>query len=185
METDTRELVDRYEQDQGVNSQGRRLLRFLPLLPALKDPKSPSRREAVEFFGKEPGWTILRFIWIEKYKVPVSDAVVLLGGRENDAFTQLLFAYLEKDKAKVRENLTQVHTAGVRNEYRVLASCLYEKLSPNEHDYHDVDLKPAGAMSIRQTPRVAHRNPMTRRKPVAGRKSVHEQSVGQIQWVIP
>jgi hypothetical protein len=150
METDTRELVDRYEQDQGVNSQGRRLLRFLPLLPALKDPKSPSRREAVEFFGKEPGWTILRFIWIEKYKVPVSDAVVLLGGRENDAFTQLLFAYLEKDKAKVRENLTQVHTAGVRNEYRVLASCLYEKLSPNEHDYHDVDLKPAGAMSIRQ-----------------------------------
>ncbi len=150
MKTDTKELVERYEQDQGVDSLGRRLLRFLPLLPALKDPGHPSRRQAVEFFGKEPGWTFLRFIWVEKYKIPVSDAVVLLGGRENDAFTQLLIAYLEKDKAKVRENLNQLNTTDVRNEYRVLGACLYEKLAPNEHDYRDVDLKPAGAMSIRQ-----------------------------------
>ena len=150
MEAGAKELVDRYEQEQGVNSLGRRLLKFLPLLPALKDPKHSSRREAVEFFGKEPGWTILRFIWIEKYKIPVSEAAVLLGGRENDAFTQLLIAYLEKDKPKVRENRDLLNTPDARNEYRVLAACLYERLAPNEHNYRDVDLKPAGAMSIRQ-----------------------------------
>ena len=150
MESDTKELVERYEQEQGVNSLGRRLLKFLPLLPALKNPAHASRREALDFFGKEPGWTLLRFIWIEKYKIPLADAIVLLGGKENDAFTQFLIAYLEKNQDKARENYALLNTTDVRNENRVLAACLYQKLSRSEHNYHDVDLKPAGAMSIRQ-----------------------------------
>ena len=150
MEADTKELVERYEQDQGVNSLGRRLLKFLPLLPALKNPAHPSRREALEFFGKEPGWTILRFIWVEKYKIPTADAIVLLGGRENDAFSQFLIAYLEKNQEKARENYSLLNTTDARNESRVLAACLLQKLSRSEHNYRDVDLKPAGATSIRQ-----------------------------------
>jgi hypothetical protein len=151
IESAANEMVERYEQEQGVNSMGRHLLKFLPLLPALRDPHHPARREALEFFGKEAGWTTLRFIWIENYDIPVTDAVVLLGGRENSTFTQLLVAYLEKDRGKALDALNVLNSnRDSRNEQRVLGSCLCEKLHPNSHPHQDVDLKPPGAMSIRQ-----------------------------------
>jgi len=151
LESTVAELVERYEQQQGVNSLGRRLLKFLPLLPALRDPHHASRREALEYFGKDGGWTIFRFIWIEKYKIPVADAIVLLGGRENSTFTQLLIAYLEKNSEKALDALNMLNSdPQSRNEQRVLGSCLCEKFHPNSHPHKDVDLKPPGAMSIRQ-----------------------------------
>jgi hypothetical protein len=132
-------------------SMGRRLLKFLPLLPAIKDPKHASRKEAIEFFGREDGWTILRFIWIEKYKIPVTDAVVFLSGRENSTFNQLLIAYLEKNREKALDALNALNSnQNSNNEYRVLGSCLYQKLHPDAHPYKDKDLKPPGAMTIRQ-----------------------------------
>jgi hypothetical protein len=151
IESAAKELVERYEQEQGVNSMGRRLLKFLPLLPAMKDPKHASRKEAIEFFGREDGWTILRFIWIEKYKIPVTDAVVFLSGRENSTFNQLLIAYLEKNREKALDALNALNSnQNSNNEYRVLGSCLYQKLHPDAHPYKDKDLKPPGAMTIRQ-----------------------------------
>ena len=45
LEEKVKEIIERYEQEMGVNSPGRRLLKFLPLLPALRDAKHPRFRE--------------------------------------------------------------------------------------------------------------------------------------------
>jgi hypothetical protein len=148
---DASELVERYEQNQGVDSMGRRLLKFLPLLPGLRDPKHPSRREALEFFGKEPSWTMLRFIWIEKFKMPVADAIVLLGGKENDPLRRLIIGYLEKDEDKETQAGEQIHAgAPIRHENMVLVACLHSRLRPSPHAEEMPELKPPGACSTRQ-----------------------------------
>jgi hypothetical protein len=93
---------------------------------------------------------ILRLIWIEKYKVPVEDAVVFLGGRENTLLGQFLIAYLEKNQPKALEALNRFTASSEsRSEQQVLGACLYNRLHPAPH-HEDKDPKPAGAMSIRQ-----------------------------------
>jgi hypothetical protein len=145
------ELVERYEDAKGADAPAKRLRKFLPLLPALRDPTHASRREALEFFGKDGSWTILRFIWIEKFKLPVQDAIVLLGGRENSPLNQVIIAYLEKDQRKALGALNQLIAAGsTRGEQDVLALCLYNRLHPVSPPHEEPDLKPAGATTIRQ-----------------------------------
>jgi hypothetical protein len=154
IEASASEMVERYEQNQGMDSLGRRLLKFLPLLPALRDVKHPSRREALEYFGKEPAWTMLRFIWIEKFKLPTADAIVLLGGRENDALRRLIISYLEKDEDKAGEAFAQIFAkAPPRHENMVLAACLHSRLRASPHAEEIPELKPAGARSISQVVR--------------------------------
>ena len=143
-----KEIIERYEQDKGANSTARRLLKFLPLLPALRDPKHASHREALEYFGKDSGWTILRFIWIEKFKLPTSDAIVFLGGRENSLLDQFLIAYMEKDVPL--KSVQQLAYSNARSEQKVLGWCLYHKLHLVSPLQEDTDLKPPGATSIRQ-----------------------------------
>ena len=151
LEEHANEMIERYEQEQGVNSMGRRLIKFLPLLPALRDPNHASRREALEYFGKDGGWTILRYIWIEKFKIPTPDAIVLLGGRENNAFVQIIIKYLEKDQPGALEAYNHFTALeNTRNEQIVLGACLYNRLHPLSPPHEEPDLKPAGATSIRQ-----------------------------------
>jgi hypothetical protein len=125
------ELIERYEPNGGNDSLGRTLQRFLPLLPALKDPKHRNRAEALRFFGKSQSWTILRWIWIEKYKVPAADAITFLGGRENDQFRSLLIAVLEKDQPKALEYVNAFNASrGYVDEYSLLSQHAYSKLHP-------------------------------------------------------
>jgi hypothetical protein len=142
------QIVERYEQNEGVNSLARRLLKFLPLLPALRDAKHASHREALEFFGKDQGWTILRFIWIEKFKLPVSEAITFLGGKENSLLNQFLISYLEKDLQQ--DALQQLSHSNARTEQKMLGYCLFHKLHPVPKLQEDADLKPPGAASIRE-----------------------------------
>ncbi len=145
------EIVQRYEDRKGPDSQGNRLLKFLPLLPALKDPKHPSRREALEYFGRGGGWMVLRFIWIEKYNIPTEDAILFLGGRENNLLGQFLIDYLEKKQPQALDALNQLSAASdARAEQKVLVACLYSRMHPLGPPHEDKDLKPPGAMSIRQ-----------------------------------
>jgi hypothetical protein len=151
IEKGANEIVERYEDRKGADSPGHRLLKFLPLLPALKDPKHPSRKEALEYFGRGDGWTVLRFIWIEKYNIPTEDAILLLGGRENNLLGQFLISYLEKNQPKALDDLNKLTTASdTRGEQKVLVACLYSRMHPLASPHEDKDLKPPGAMSIRQ-----------------------------------
>ena len=148
MEKWANEIVQRYEQEQGVNSQARRLLKFLPLLPALRDARHASHREALEYFGKDQGWSILRFIWIEKFKLSNADAVVFLGGKENSLLNQFLMAYLEKDLPL--QAVQQLAHSNFRGEQKILGWCLYHKLHHVSGLNEDTDLKPPGTTSIRE-----------------------------------
>lgn len=151
LETNVKELVERYDQDKGVNSPGRRLLRFLPLVPALRDPAHPRRQEALRYFGKNETWVPLQWIWIDKYSLPAEDAIVFLGGRENDLFRQVIIAWLDKDQSGILSALNK-YTAS-RNtidERTVLAAFLYSGFHPLAPPHRDADLKPADASSVRK-----------------------------------
>jgi len=94
---------------------------------------------------------LLRFIWIEKYNIPTEDAVVFLGGRDNTLLGGFLIAYLEKNQPKALDALNRFSASSdARGEQKVLASCLYGRLHPFVPAHEDKDLKPPGAMSIRQ-----------------------------------
>ena len=128
IDANTTELVERYEQNKGADSTGRRLLKFLPLLPGLRDVKHPSRREAFEFFGKDPCWVILRYIWIQKFKLPTADAIVLLGGRENDPLRRVIIGCLEKDEDKATEAAQQIYAGNpIGHESMVLVAFLHSR----------------------------------------------------------
>jgi hypothetical protein len=145
------DLIERYETNQGQNSQGRRLQRFLPLLPALRDPRHPSREAALGHFGPDQEWIVLRWIWIEQFKIPVADAIRLLGGRENDHFRNVLIAYLDRDEVKTLAALNSFSRAKRgSDEKTLLAAHLYRKLRPVPVPGEQIDLKPAGAKSIRE-----------------------------------
>lgn len=146
------DVVDRYEASKSSDRPGKRLSEFLPLLPALRDPKHPARREAIEFFGRKDDWTILRWIWIQQFKLSAEDAADFLGGRENDLFRLFLIAVLEKDKAKALDLLNRFNgSRSVIDERTVLAACLYYPLHGGAPPLEETDLKPTDAPSIRQS----------------------------------
>jgi hypothetical protein len=143
------ELIDRYQSRSGADSSGRRVLKFLPLLPALKDPAHPSRSDALRYFGNEPGWTILRWIWIEKYKLPKADAVTFLGGRETDAFRHILVCSLEGNAEAAKAALKPYADSVPRfNEQLFLAYHLTHQLQKAQFNKDEPDLKPAQVVSI-------------------------------------
>jgi hypothetical protein len=151
LEQTAHELVERYEEDKGANSQGRQLLKFLPLVPALRDARNSSRQEALRFFGKSESWIALRWIWIEKFKMPAEDAIALLGGRENDLFRRVLICYLEKDPAKTLEALNAFSASRAYiDEKTALSTYLYYCLRKNLPKRDESDLKPSGVVSTRQ-----------------------------------
>lgn len=120
------------------------------MLPALKDPRHASRQEALGYFGKSTAWLSLRFIWAEKYKLPITDAIKLLGGRENTVFVQFLIACLEKDQPKALKLYNQLGRENTLDYQRLQASCLYSRMHPLGPERVEKDLKPEGAVSIRK-----------------------------------
>ncbi len=144
-------LVERYEEGKSGDLPGRRLAEFLPLLPALRDSRHADRRKAIEFFGRKDDWTILRWIWIQRFQMSAADAADFLGGRENDVFRLFLIAIQEKDQAKALDLLNKFGgSRSVIDERTVLAVCLYYPLHGGWPPLDETDLKPADASSIRQ-----------------------------------
>lgn len=149
LQENTQELIDRYETSSGPNSRGKRLMKFLALFPALKDPKHPSRREALTYFGKENQWIVLRWIWIEKFKLPPNDAITFLGGRENDAMRRVLVCYLEGNLSGAQEALKEYKRATDRAmDGFFLAHYVTHKLA-KEPEKPDQDLQPVDASTTR------------------------------------
>lgn len=151
LKANTQELIDRYETRSGASSRGRRLMGFLPLLPALKDPKHADRSEALNYFGDSAQWLVLRWIWINKYKLSKDDAIRFLGGRETDPFRHVLICYLESDAAAAKEALKGYADPDKRfSEQTFLAYYLAHSLQKKPFDKPEPDLKPPNARSVRE-----------------------------------
>jgi hypothetical protein len=151
LKQNVKDIIERYEDNKGANSLGRRLLKFLPLLPALRDPNHSSRQQALRFFGKDEDWSTLRWIWIEKLKIPAKDAITLLGGHETGIFQLVLIRYLENDATKMEDALNQFSRSRTYiDEKSALAYHLYNKLTNHAITDEETDLRPADATSIRK-----------------------------------
>ena len=144
------DLVERYETRSGPKSRGRRLVEFVPLLPALKDPKHPRRAEALEFFADGVQWVTLRWIWTTQYKMPKEDAIALLGGRETDAFRHVVVCCLEGDASAAKEALREYSKPRRVTEQHTIANYLVRQLEGKTFGKPETDLKPAEVTSTRE-----------------------------------
>ncbi len=151
MEQPLKEIAERYESGGGENTLSGVLLKFLPLVPALADPHHPSRRRAIEYFGRDQRWLVLRWILIEKYKLPANDAVVFLGGEESDLFQMVLIRYLQNNPGGMLNTLTRFSRShSFVDEKDALAYFLYHKLIHHQVSNEDEDLRPPNVVTIRQ-----------------------------------
>jgi hypothetical protein len=143
------ELIERYESTDGPMSRGARMKQFLPLLPALANAGDPRHQEAINYFGNDASWVMLRWIWIEKFKLSKEDAIAFLGGRETDAARHVLACYLDGDAEKtVQASDGLMRQSDASAEQCILARFLGDKLAKIKEP--DVpDLKPANASSAR------------------------------------
>jgi len=143
-------LIERYEKESGPNAMGARLKSFIPLLPALAEPKNPKHKEAIGYFGPDKNAVLIRWIWIEKFKLSKEDAIAFLGGRETDAARRVMVGYLEGDVGQtqmVADALMRRHDA--QDSHCILAKFLSMKLDAGAREPEVPDLKPGGVSSAR------------------------------------
>lgn len=146
------ELIERYEPDSGKDSAGRRLQNFLPLLPALANSKDPHHQEAIHYFERENSWYILRWIWIQNFKLSKPDAVAFLGGVEAGGPIRVVTLYLEGNAKKTAAAMKELaHQNTGRTEQLALASYLSRRINDEPLDAGTPDLKPANATSTYKT----------------------------------
>jgi hypothetical protein len=146
----TEEAIERYEPDASKKSVGRRLKEFLPLLPALSNAADPQHKKAIDFFHGEASWVVLRWLWIEKFKLSKDDAIAFLGGRETDPARHVLVCYFQGDAEGARSGTDALlDREDVRAELRVLARCVSMKMAKGVSEPSVPDLKPVDAVSAR------------------------------------
>ena len=144
------EMFRRYDQEDGPKSLSGKLKRFLPLLPALTDVNDPKHKQAVIFFGNDPGFVILRWLWIDKFKLSKDDAIAFLGGRETDATRRVMVSYLNGNVAETLSAAEALmHQSGTSAQACIVARYLGMKTAKNAAEPVVADLKPAGATSAR------------------------------------
>lgn len=149
MEQEMDELIDRYESQQGPDSTGRILKGFVPLIPALKNPKNPDHEKALDYFGKSNKGLVLRVILILKYGLNKDDAIRFMGGPETDRFSHIVILYLQNDSNHMREALLDFNKTTSSDSAWVTATWLACKLLNPPDRTADQDLKTAGAQTIR------------------------------------
>lgn len=149
------EIIERYESEQGPRSSARVLKQFLPLIPALQDPKHPEHEKALDYFGKSDNGVIFRWLLIQKFKLPPQEAIRFLGGKETDRLRRVLVLYLEnRPHQEIHEALVDYldNASGNIGAARPLvcwAAGEIQNRSEEAKALDKKDLKPAGAQSIR------------------------------------
>jgi len=143
----TNELIARYEPKPGKGSSHRPLQDFLPLLDALADLKDPRHKDAIDHF-RNLRWFFLRWIWIEKFKLPKEEAITFLSGYKTDPAVPALMCGLEEDVAGAEEAIDNLILKGeIQPPLSVLASYVCRKVAKTPLDTDAPDLKPPGATS--------------------------------------
>ncbi len=143
------DMIERYEPDQ-PDALAHKLLGFLPLLPALKDPKHAQHQAALSYFGQQDIWMIPRWLWVDKFNLSKEDAIEFLGGRESDVLRRALVCYLEKDRVGMLDAINKYNAATSQSGgRRTLLYFLYEQISDHKFHGEDKDLKPKDSESVR------------------------------------
>jgi hypothetical protein len=143
-------LIERYESKAGTESTGRILKGFVPLLPALKDPKHPDHGKALDYFGKRNEGQVLRTILVLRCGLSTNDAIRFLGGQETDRYRNVLMTYLLKDKERMKVVFADYEKNTVSDVRWVMAKWMYHDLVDGSASVEDKDLSVPGATSIRQ-----------------------------------
>ena len=141
---------ERYESFKRPGSSTQRLKGFLPLIPALKDPKHPDHDKALDYFVRSNQWTTLQWLFITKYKLSTEDAVRFLGSLETDPERRLMARYLLKDAPGFEETYNDFRKAKHKwsNMGFVLVYYLRNELLQVPVPAQQPDLKPAVTQTI-------------------------------------
>jgi hypothetical protein len=130
------EMISRYYSRSGPKASARVILDFLPLVKALKDPKSPDYTKAMDYFGSSASGVVFRWILIEKYNLPPADAIRFLGGSDADQIRKAIVDFQQNSK-----------NSGAA---RVLCQWTARQTLPVLLKIEEKDLMPPGAKSLTQ-----------------------------------
>jgi hypothetical protein len=148
MEQQMDDLIQRYESQQGPESTGPILKGFVPLIPALKDPKSPDHEKALDYFGKSNKGLVLRTILILNDGLNTKDAIQFLGGPETDHFRHVVILYLRNDEKEMQEAFDDYNSNATSDPAWVIASWFRDKLLHPSAVIKDEDLRVPDAKTI-------------------------------------
>jgi hypothetical protein len=146
------DYIERYGSDTGPDDPLQKLQGFLPLLPALSDPKSPKYTEALEYFSGSDRWSILRWMWVRRFELPQEDAITFLGGRENEPFLGFLVQLLLNDQ-EAMEKMVRAYFGNPRNlevGRSFVIRYLYAQHAQKKPTIPDQNMRPAQAKTLRQ-----------------------------------
>lgn len=143
---------ERYESFKRPGSSTQQLKGFLPLIPALKDPKHPDREKALDYFARSSYWTALQWFLITKYKLSTEDAVRFLGSMKAGPERRLMVRYLLKDPSGFEQTYTESRKANHKWSTTgfVLVYYLRNELLEVPVPAQQPDLKPATVQTITQ-----------------------------------
>ena len=83
--------------------------------------------------------------------MPAEDAIIFLGGKENDLFRRVMISYLESNQAKTLEALNRFNSSrNLIDEKATLAAFLYSRFHPLSPPHAEPDLKPGDTTSVRK-----------------------------------
>ena len=150
MDQQVDDLIERYEPDKGAETTGRILKGFIPLIPALKDAKSPDHQKALDYFGKPNYGAVLRTLLILKGGMTTNDAIQFLGGPENDRFRHVVILYLLKDKQHMLEALNDYDKNTTSDVAWVIANWMARRTVEPHNHIEDKDLILPGAQTIQR-----------------------------------
>lgn len=142
-------ILERYPPSDPVRGNVMTRIRdFLPMLPALADPKDPRHEEALTYFHKTSDYVspAFRFILARRFKLPVEDAVKFIGPERPSPARRLLIAYLRndtKDFISAYALLKRKLGPSINDTCRTLIECLNHEVQKVSPIPAQTDLKPA------------------------------------------
>ncbi len=121
---------------------------FLPLLPALADPKHAQRAEALAYFhgDKNSSMPWLRFILARRFKLSVADAVKWIDDENPTPERSALIAYLRKDEtafATAYARVKRAPSSEITDTGRTLIECLRHEMLKIAPVPDQPDIRPA------------------------------------------
>ncbi len=152
LEKQTASAEERYDSFKRPDSAPRQLRGFLPLIPALKDPKHADHAKALDYFARDRHWAALQWYFIKKYKLSTEDAVRFLGSLTTNPERRLAVQYLLKDAP----GFDSTYNSFVKARHKwsttglVLVHYLRNELLNVQVPSQQPDLKPATAQTITQ-----------------------------------
>lgn len=154
------ETISRYRSRSGPDAADQRMKRFVPLIPALQDPKHPDHATALDYFVTDGTWAVMQWFMIKSYGLSTEDAIRFLGGEQTDLMRQAFLLYLKKDKALFKTAFERLQNNGLSTKSRfVLLGFMANELLEESIPAEQPDLRPKGFQTISQTVREAMAHP--------------------------